>query len=221
MPISPAPPSAANTSSSAGEVIYVTDPNLPVGWVEHSETHHGPRPHSPVMGFVPAQPSLRGLTKREHVASRNRLNFAVRRPQQQLARIINCLEAPYHLPIRKPYAHRLPNPYSAAKPWRPEPRKAWTARALSETALHRHGQLVEQRNGHHIAALGGEVRRRKFGPVRMMAALHTDADCGRNRVTLALDKNAGDLSPCAQQVVRPLQGQLRRERRHHRDCVIM
>src|SRR5260370_16863564 len=95
MPISPAPPSGANTSSSSGDVISSNGSKLPrVGWVEPPGPASG-RPDDKLKRnpsrmrhrrgpswFLFAQPILPALTQGKHSAPDDRLTFAPPGPHQ-------------------------------------------------------------------------------------------------------------------------------------------
>src|SRR6266478_6886788 len=201
MPISPAPPSGAKTSSSAGDVICVINSCCLVGWVSPSLPSDRPEA-GPGGSTHPTRPSIhpRRPMKREYLSGRNGLKSAGSGAKHQPPRVVDGLEAPSRLPLGKPHPDRLPKPQGAGKPLIPDGEKTATAVPLREAGLHRHGQMVEQCGGVDVGALGGKIRRGKFGGVRMMAAIHPDPDCNRDRVAFAFDQNARDLSPRAQQV---------------------
>src|SRR5882672_3533559 len=173
MPISPAPPSGAKTSSSVGDVISNNGSKLPlVGWVEPPgpasgrpddklrEIHHGTRRLHIRDGFRSAQPILRGLTKRKHVASCDRLSFATRGAQHQPACIVDRFETPDCLALGKSHPDRLPKPQCAGKPSRPDIGKTCAAVPSRESYLRCRCQMIEQHGSAYVGALGGKVRRR-------------------------------------------------------------
>src|SRR5260221_14782491 len=175
MPISPTPPSGAKTSSSFGDVISAIDPSgQHVGGVERQRHPSTAAPRAPPkMGFASfdkrsgAQSILRDPVERKYLAGRNRHKSAIPDAQHQPARLVDRLETPGRLALGKPHPDRLPKPQGAGEPSGPDTRKAGTAVPLSEARLHGRNKVIEQRSGANIAALGGEIRRRKFGPVRM------------------------------------------------------
>ena len=155
--------------------------------------------------FCFVQPFLGSPIKREYLAGGNRLKSASLGAKHQPPQIVDGLETPGRLALRKPHPDRLPKPQGAGKPRNPNAIKTGAAVPLREAGLHGQGQMVKQRRGGHAGALGAKIRRRKFGRIRMMAAIHPDSDCDRDRIALAFDQNAGDFSTRAQQVVRPFE----------------
>jgi hypothetical protein len=113
----------------------------------------------------------------------------------------------------KPDPDRLANSCGALKPRCTDAGKTGATAPLMKTGLHRRRQTVEQRRSAYVGPLGGNACCRKFGCVRMITAIHADADSDRDRVALAFDQNAADLTSRAQQVVGPFEGQPRRKRR--------
>ena len=188
MPISPTPPSGANTSSPCGPAI---PPYL-------SGEDGRERPFV-VMNTSPAAtacivPSGRRRTKRPEASRASKVPAVS--PSPVFTRT------------------GLPIPAARDKPVRANCGEARTAIPLREPRHQRGRERREQAVRRGADAGRGEIGRGMFGAVRVVRAVDADAD--HNRRALAFDQDAGELVAVDQEVIGPFQQHAAGEARNAR-----
>src|SRR5262249_1135108 len=176
MPISPTPPSGANTSSSEGRTMSV-----------FRSTRLGGGRH-------------RG---REHIAGGDRRRTTVGRAQHEGAGLVERLETADELALGKAHAYAFAYAARAGKPVGADGRKALAGIPLRDAPEHFDRQRAEQRGGRNRGARGGEIGRGKVGVRRVTPAIDANADGDRVHVALPFDQDAGEFSAGEQEIVRP------------------
>ena len=159
----------------------------------------------------------------KHFARGDRLQRAVRQPQQQAAVLIEPLPAPDDLPVREAGAHVAADAGGARDPVGADLGKAGAAPPLRKPLRHGRSQRFEQCLGRNRGALAFQIGRRIGRLRRVTFAIDADADGNGQRIRspLALDENAGELGAAAEKIVRPFQRQsLPQRRRAGSDRVI-
>src|SRR6266404_9576027 len=165
MPISPTPPSGANTSSSEGRTICVFRSTRLVG---------------------------RRGRGREHIAGGDRRSTAVGQTQHQRASLVERLETAGEFALSEPYTHAFAHAAGAGKPVGADGRKALAGIPLRDASEHLDRERAEQRGGRNRGAGGGEIGRGKVGVRRVTRAIDADADGDRVHVALPFDQDAGE-----------------------------
>ena len=95
-------------------------------------------------------------------------------------------------------------------------RKSCPSAPLFKTYPKGRGKAFGQHDGAYIRAFDGEIRGGIFRTHRMMAAIHPDSDRHTYRASFSLHQNTCNLPLREQQIVRPFEGEARREHRRHR-----
>ena len=154
---------------------------------------------------------------RKYLASRDRLQPAVRKPQQQSAAFVERLATSKKLAAWQLHAHLAADCGGAVEPIGADAGKPGATPPLREAAHHRAGQRRKQILSGDVGARGSQIGRRICRLRRMMHAVHADADGDRKpcrekscrktsrRKTLAFEQNAGELGACAEEVIRPFE----------------
>src|SRR5262245_8639605 len=136
MPISPTPPSGANTSSSEGRAMSVFRLTRLVG--------------------------RKGLG-RKHIAGGDRRGITVGRAQHQGAGLVERLETADEFALGNAYAHAFAYAARAGKPVGTDGRKAFAAIPLRDASEHLDRQRAKQRGGRNRPGRGGQIGRGKGG----------------------------------------------------------
>src|SRR6266436_8037667 len=140
MPISPTPPSGANTSSSEGRTICVFRSTRLVG---------------------------RRRRAREHIAGGDGRDVAVGQAQHQGAGLVERLETAGEFALSEPYTHAFAHAAGAGKPVGAYGRKALAAIPLRDASEHLDREREKQRLGRNRHAGSSEIGRGKFGVRRV------------------------------------------------------
>src|SRR5262249_26014586 len=155
MPISPTPPSGANTSSSEGRTMSVFRSTRLVGG-------RGPR--------------------REHIAGSDSRGTGVGQAQHQGAGLVERLETADEFAPGKAYAHVLAYAARAGKPVSADGRKALAGIPLCDAPQHFDRQGAQQRGGRNRSASGGAIGRGENGGRPGARAIVADAASARGHV---------------------------------------